>query len=62
MLANLCLCRLCVFIANFLGKLHFQSPIGCLFVCFFVLLRTGWSISIEAKSSFSFFRLYKTSG
>ena len=28
----------------------------------FVLLRTGWSIAIEAKSSFSFSWLYKTSG
>ena len=28
----------------------------------FALLCKGWSISIEAKSSFSFSRLYKTSG
>ena len=58
MFANLCLLYFYLalsFSHYLLRKLHFQSPCYLLF-CFFFLprMRTGWSMSIEAKSSFSF--------
>ena len=42
---------LCVFIANFFGNFTFNHP-----TVLFVLLRTGWSISIEAKSFLAYLR------
>ena len=59
MFANLCLFIFLlgsVSVTNFFGKvLHFQSP--CYLYCFLPSMCTGWSMSIEAKSSFSFPRL-----
>ena len=49
-----CFACLCFYLAlYFLRKLHFQSP---------CTESHGWYVSIEAESSFSFSRSYKTSG
>ena len=55
MFANVCLFMFllgCVLVTYFFENFTFNHRVIC----------TGWSISIEAKSSFSFFGLYKTPG
>ena len=58
MFANLCLF---MFLLGFVFS-SLSSEISLSITVFFVLLRSGWSISIEAKSAFSFSRFHKTSG
>ena len=55
MFANLCLF---IFLLGSVFSSLTSSETSLSITVLFVRLRTGWSLSIEAKSSFSFSRLY----